>query len=263
MSASVAKKLGALPADGICTSCAGTIGPGGRCPDCRAVYGESHRCPHCGTIADVERSEVLRFRCRVCGGPRVPVSDSAIERSGAERKSLTRARVAHAKSTAWTMGAGVLAGASVLSLLVSIAVLSVASPGLLPTLLVLLFAVAPAAVAFLAWARAKRARRETLDAVESAYAAVTREIVGQRDEEMTATELAKLLDIEEADAELLLAQVSVDTFVRARVDASPASRARLEPADELVLSEEEREHRAVLEAELDERASSPKRTKRS
>ncbi len=243
MSVLPAKKIGQLPADGKCSTCGDDLQANGRCDGCGAVYGEAFRCPHCRTIADLEESEVLRFRCRVCGGPRIAPIDSDIPRSGREKKALERAKVAHAHNTGWKFGAGLLGGLSVLSLLVTLGVLALTSPGLVATVIAILFTVAPAVLAYLAWARAKRARVETLDQVERAYTEVVRDIAKAKDGDVTARELADLLQIEEPDAELLLAHLSVDTFVRARVE-EPAPRARLDDAQVA-------EQRELLEQELD------------
>ena len=75
-----------------------------RCAHCGATYGERNRCPHCGAVADVEPHKTLRYRCRVCGGPRVPLADNTIEPSGVEWPLLEEAQRARMRVAAWRVG---------------------------------------------------------------------------------------------------------------------------------------------------------------
>ena len=86
---------GEVGAGGRCKVCSGTLSESLRCEQCGAVYGDKNRCPHCRSVADVEPAEPLRFRCRICGGPRVPVDDHEVVRTGREVPVLKQAKKAH------------------------------------------------------------------------------------------------------------------------------------------------------------------------
>ena len=234
-----ARKLGKLPSDGKCSVCSETVSETtGRCEGCGAVYGEVHRCPHCRSIADVEASDDLRFRCKVCGGPRVVVDDPSIEREFGENSALDLARKAHTRRTAWQLGSAVVAGFGVIALLVALATLAVVSPGLGLTILTLLMVAAPFVFATLGFRKAKTATKERDTAIDRAWTSVAKEIAAAKPD-LDAKQLSKLMRIDEAHAELVLAQLSVDDFVRARVEAPPerqrvtdvASEAEIEAAE--------------------------------
>ncbi len=221
------RKLGKLPSDGKCSVCNETVSETtGRCEGCGAVYGEVHRCPHCRSIADVEASDALRFRCKICGGPRVVVDDPSIKREFGENAALDLARQAHTRRTAWQLGSAVVAGFGVVALLVALATLAVVSPGLGLTILTLLMVAAPFVFATLGFRKAKSATKERDTALDRAWTRVAKEIASAQPD-LTAKQLSKLMRIDEAHAELVLAQLSVDDFVRARVEAPPEPRQRV------------------------------------
>ncbi|MDC0748445.1 zinc ribbon domain-containing protein [Polyangium mundeleinium] len=96
-------------AEGRCVAC-GTGVPAGAavCSRC----GTSQRmevCPHCGATAGATRDAELRFRCDVCGGPRVPLDTRKMRRSGKEITALQRAELAR-KGRAKNRAAAVFTG---------------------------------------------------------------------------------------------------------------------------------------------------------
>jgi hypothetical protein len=121
-----------------------------------------------------------------------------------------------------------LSGLGVLGLLVAIAVLLAASPGLLPTLLTLLACGAPLGAglwALRAAARARGQRGEALHAARLAALGDAQAMLGALD----AKRASQLLQIDTEQAELLLAEASVATLLeqaaepRLRVDPEPAT----------------------------------------
>lgn len=202
---------------GTCRVCSAELDGSGRCRRCGAAYGEANRCPHCRSVADVEPHDTLRFRCRVCGGPRVPLDDPEIVRTGREQPMLARARRAQLRASAWKVGAGTVAGFGALSALVALIVVGIASPGLFATLATLLVVSVPFVAAILAWRRGKRHDAEGQNALDDAWALVASDLFRQRGAELTAKELAEAMRLGEEQAELLLARLSVQDFVRARV----------------------------------------------
>lgn len=202
---------------GTCRVCGSKLGPGQRCDYCGAAYGEGNRCPHCRAVADVEPDGLTRYRCRVCGGARVPVDDPAVVRTGREIPVLQRVQRERNRRTAWRVGAAVVGAFGALSLLVTLFALALIQPGLLPTLLALLLVSVPLGVALMAWRRAQRHQRALDPALRQAWALVASDVLGSRSGEVTATELARVMRLSPAMAEQLLAELSIHDFLHARV----------------------------------------------
>lgn len=203
---------------GQCRVC-GTPLPDGslHCTHCGATFGESNRCPHCRSVTEVEPAGVLRFRCRVCGGPRVPVDDPEVVRSGREIKLLSSAQQARRRGAAWRVGAGLVAGFAALSFAVSLVVWLIASPGVLGTLGLLVMLSVPVVLALMARRRAGAEGRALEHALDQAWALVAADVLASRSGELNAAELARILRVDEARAELLLGQLNVNDFIHARV----------------------------------------------
>ena len=175
------------------------------------------RCPHCGNAADIEADRLLRFRCRVCGGPRVPLDDPRVARAGSEREALAEAQRARSQRAAWAVLGGVVGGFGLLSLLVTMLVLGLASPGLGATLGLLGAVAVPLAFALFAVGRARRSRQRLDAALDSAWQAVAKEMMAERQQGLTVAELGALMRLGEPQAEQLLAALSVDDMVHSRV----------------------------------------------
>lgn len=202
---------------GTCRVCGSKLDQSMRCRQCGAAYGEGNRCPHCRSVADVEPHDTLRFRCRVCGGPRVPLDDPDVVRTGREQPLLGQAKRARARAAGWKVGAGVAGASGLLALLVALLVLGIATPGVILTLLTLLMVSIPFAFAFVAWRRAKKSAGEVDRYLDDAWTLVASDLMRQRGAELTASDLAHAMRLSEEQAELLLARLSVQDFVRARV----------------------------------------------
>lgn len=236
---------------GTCRVCGSKLDGSLRCRQCGAAYGEANRCPHCKSVADVEPHDKLRFRCRVCGGPRVPLDDPDVVRTGREQPMLARAQRARMKAAAWKVGAGSVGAFGLLSLLVALVVLGIATPGLIATLLTLILVSVPFVFAVLAWRRAQAQAKQVDNSLDDAWTLVASDLMRQRGSELTATDLAQAMRLSEEQAELLLARLSVQDFVRARVTDEgdiaystrdlPAPRARIVAGpEEAELAEDER-----------------------
>ncbi len=89
----------------------------------------SERCPHCGSVAELEPARLLRHRCRVCGGPRVPRDGREVAVTRAESTALGRARRRSFARAAWLTGAVTAGSFGSLALLVTLGVLALAQPG--------------------------------------------------------------------------------------------------------------------------------------
>jgi len=202
---------------GTCRVCSGRLDSALRCATCGAAYGEGNRCPHCGSVADIEESSSLRYRCRVCGGPRVPIDDAAVVRSGRERGALRRAKQEHARAAAWRVGAAVVGAFGLLSFVVMLLVLAFATPGALGAGIGIAVAVTPLVLALYGFRRGARAAASRDRELDAAWALAASDVMRERGREIDARELGRLMRLSEEHAEQLLARLSVEDFVRARV----------------------------------------------
>ena len=252
---------------GTCRVCGSKLREGTlECGTCGAVYGEANRCPHCRSVAGIEPHKKLRHRCRVCGAPRVPVEDPEVVRSGREIPLLEKAQRDRMKSTAWRLGAGVVAGFGLLSLLIALATLALVSPGLVATLVTLLVVATPFALAGLAWNKGKKLSAEFEQSLERAWTMVAADVLRHRGDELTAEELARTMRIEEPVAEQLLAMLQVQDFIKARVTSegelvysTRAPRVRVdERGRAAALAEEEAEQEAEADAKQVQTKPSPR-----
>jgi hypothetical protein len=193
----------------------------------------------------VEPDGLLRQRCLVCGGPRVPVDDPAVARSGREIPSLQSARRERFRMLAWRFGAGAAAALAAFCVLGVAAVLLIAQPSVPIALIALSFALLPGLLAVHAWRRSAKHRATLEHDLGRAWSLVLAEVIDARASEPSAAELAALMRLDEARAEQLLAERSVEDLLRG--PAADAARVRVpDPLTEIedpgVLAAERREH---------------------
>jgi hypothetical protein len=191
-----------------CPACGGALDAMQRCTACGAAFGELDRCPHCRSISGIEAHPKLRFRCRVCGGPRIPVDDASGVRSGRELVPLEHARREQLRASAFRAGAGFLGASGFFSVIVTVLVLLAIAPGPVPKLLALLVAGLPLALAAYAWRRANRHSAELERDLDEAWLLAAAD-AASKEPALDAVRLGKRLRIEESAAELLLAELSV------------------------------------------------------
>jgi hypothetical protein len=252
-----------------CRACGADLSPGAeRCDRC----GTSQRvdkCPHCGATAGVSPDSELRFRCDVCGAPRVPPAPRG-KRSGREIAPLRRAQAAASARARWraaTVGGGLLLGFDVL-LLSLLLLISGLSFGLLLAGLVTVVPLAGLVLWMLGRARARG--REIAPAIDAAWVAAATDVATQAESNLTAHDLATALGMNEAQAEELLALLEVNDVVRGAMTAGGAMeyapRFRIGGKPEAApgkLAAAEEEALAVEEAaaEAEGRAANANRTK--
>ena len=195
----------------VCSVCSGPLDPLGRCTKCGAVFGEAYRCPLCHAVSDVEASQAPYSRCRSCGGPRVPPSDSPI--SEAEVALLGSARSEQLRAGAFRTGAGFALASGGVSLLVTLIVFLVTSPALFAQVAAVLASSVPFALSVLALRSARNHARKFDAALQQAWLLAATRLVAAHGGQLSATRLAQLLRVDEARAELLLAEVNVQDFI--------------------------------------------------
>lgn len=223
----------APPGAARCRVCAATLAPGSAsCPRCGADQG-SETCPHCNAVAGASPHPELRFRCDVCGGPRIPVADARIQRSGREVPLLQQARAAASARSLWR-AAGIVAGAFLGFELFLFALLLLILGVSVWLFIAAFLAMVPVAV-FTAWAlrRAKARSRDVAPALDAAWMSVASDVARQTETPLSPRTLASTLRIAEPQAEELLALLEVNDVVRAPGSAGERGRApkvRIGPA---------------------------------
>ncbi|AUX25960.1 hypothetical protein SOCEGT47_065130 [Sorangium cellulosum] len=216
-----------------CRVCAATLAPGSAsCPRCGADQG-GETCPHCDAVAGVSPHPELRFRCDVCGGPRIPVTDARIRRSGREVPLLQQARAAASARAGWR-AAGIAAGALLGFEIFLFALLLLILGAKVGLFLAGLLTVTPVA-AFTVWAvrRARARGRDVAPALDAAWVSVASDVARQTEHPLSTGALASTLRIAEPQAEELLALLEVNDVVRAPGSAGELGRApkvRIGPA---------------------------------
>ena len=206
----------------VCSVCSGPLDPLGRCAKCGVVFGEAYRCPLCQAISDVEASDTPYTRCRSCGGPRIPPNESPI--SEAEVALLRSARSEQLRAGAFRAGSGFALASGAVSLLVTLVVFLVTSPAALAKVAALIASVVPFALSFVALRRARSHAKKFEAALQQAWFLAASRLVQAHDGKLGAKDLAQLLRVDEARAELLLAEVSVQDLLRSPAELAPRVR---------------------------------------
>jgi len=195
----------------VCSACSGALDPLGRCAKCGAVFGDAYRCPLCQAVADVEPSRSLYYACRSCGSPRIPPTGSPS--SEAEVALLRTARSEQLRAGAFRAGAAFALASGGLSILVTLVVLMVTTPGDFAKVAALLASVIPFVLSFFAWRRAGDHARKLQASLQQAWLLAASRLVAAHGSTLDAKGLARLLRVDETRAELLLAEVSVQHFI--------------------------------------------------
>lgn len=182
-----------------------------RCPTCGTTRGEEHRCPFCRAIAAPEADPVMRWRCPVCGGPRIPHAGAgSTEEALAHLKS---ARSARSSQIVWKTSGLLSAAFGVLSLLILTGVFMIVSPPLTAMLAGYILGLLPVGFGALAWKKSRSKAPRIKSELDAAWFDAAKELLGRRG--MTrATELAAALKISQAEAEKMLVSLASQDDVR-------------------------------------------------
>ena len=183
-----------------------------------ALYGEQHRCPHCQALAQAQPDAALRWKCGVCGGPRVPQGVALGE------EGMLALRGAHAakgsaqvlRFVSWTLG---LAAAATFAVAALAAFASPIAGGV-----VVAVAVALAVASARASRSASSARKRVVAGVEHAWENAIAEYVQHAPTSVTAAQVASALNMSDAQAEASLTTLAVHD--RTRVDVGDDAQVR-------------------------------------
>jgi hypothetical protein len=217
--------------------------------DLAGVYGEENRCPICGAFARVDRDDEFRFVCGVCGSPRIATKAIAVPKESV--MALREAAQAKRSAFAWRIAAWGLGLPAALSL----ALAAVLAPASLLASGVLIGCGVLLAIFAARFSRtATTTRKKLKSSVNEAWEAAALAVLDERGKETTAADLAKALEIPEADAEAMLASLSARSRVNVRVEDKSAelvyeSEARPETAAEAEAEAQAAEEEASKDAE--------------
>jgi hypothetical protein len=200
-------------------------------------------------LSDVEPNAALYSRCRTCGGPRIPPTSSPL--SEAEISLLRTARSEQLRASAFRAGAGFALASGALSLLVTAVVLLATSPAPFARFAAFVASLVPLSLSFFALRRARGHKRKLDSALQQAWLLAASRVAAAEASAgvaVDAASLAKLLRVDEARAEFLLAEISVQDFVQARPEL-PARLRVTELADPEDLSAEAQRAHAPASAD--------------
>lgn len=230
-----------------CPACGKQAVENGVCSNCGYAQGEGNRCPHCNATARIEakvEGTITRWVCAMCGGPRIPGGFGGDESKNALREAKTlfgAATRAKARSIAWTILA-------VLATLVVVA--ASAKEAIAATVALSIMAIVPAFLAVRARGQGNKRMENGDAALDRAWLAAAEELAATQKNGVTAKELGKALQIDEARADKLLTQLAVHDKTRidvgedAEVRYSAAADVRARIAQESENDEEQEEELA-------------------
>lgn len=188
------------------------------------------RCPHCGSDARVEPHAALRFRCRACGKPRIPM-DPNLARTDSGTTALLRAAYgARLAKFAWqiaSIGAGVLAvPLAVFAALVS----AVAGLGVAGTAALFLAPLFPLLLSFAFWRRAKHSAQQSSASIDRAWQRAVLQIHTASQDTLDAERLSQLLGIGIEEAARHLAEAELSQYLG---ESHPQPQQRIRVSDSL------------------------------
>jgi hypothetical protein len=211
-----------------CSACGKPVSPtDARCPACGVPRSESLRCPHCRAIADLEKCDVLRFACTICGSPRIPMDDTLVVRSNAEMDLLRQAGRARTAGSVWRTGAAVLGSFGVLGIVVLSLVIAIAHPGTLAMMAAAAIAAAPLVAAAMGWKHGTIRTEEAVSTVGQAWEKVVAELAHAHGGEIDAAIVANAMRIDQPQADRILAAMSAKNLLAGSISPEGALGFRL------------------------------------
>ncbi|HKQ70481.1 MAG TPA: hypothetical protein VJT73_14125 [Polyangiaceae bacterium] len=190
------------------------------------------RCPHCQRSADIDRAEVVRFVCHVCGGIRIPIDDDTVERSAEQVDLLKKATVARSAQTIWAALGISIAGFGIFSVVVLALVINVAHPVVLGSAVGALAAAAPFGFGVYAFMRSRARGSEVAPLLDRAWEVAAADIARANGGELDAAALARVTRTSTELTSTLIARTSAgkkakasDAPSGARNDALPGNQA--------------------------------------
>lgn len=177
------------------------------------LAGATH-CPHCGGLAKVSPHPELRFVCNICGAPRIETKGVTL--SGRERPALEEARAAGRHRLFWKIGAifGFTSAAFVIGVTAIALLLGGGSWGMFGGVV---FGLPWVVLAILSLGKARGKTEDVKRALDQAWRMAARDIAMASESGITAADLARQMGLDQAAAENLVAELSIDDTMRSRM----------------------------------------------
>ncbi|MEM1032900.1 MAG: hypothetical protein AAGN82_21320 [Myxococcota bacterium] len=173
------------------------------------------KCPHCGAKAKTSANPELGAVCNVCGAPRIDVREVTL--SGKERKPLIAARDAMRSRTLWRVAALFGTVVSVFGLGVTAMVALFMGAGAAYAVGGISMALPWILLAAVGYVKAKGETKNLEARLSEAWRSAARDVVAARPSGVTASGLAETLQLDEAKAEEILAELSIDDMLQSRI----------------------------------------------
>lgn len=212
------------------------------------------RCPHCGSDARLTPHTTYRYKCTLCGKPRVPMDPRLATTDATTAVHLKAAHRQRMARFAW-LAAGV--GAAALALVAGVLGAGASAAfnfGFAGNLTALLFALVPIVASVFFFVAGRGAERKTREEIGEAWRCAVNNLHAASGGRLSAEALARGTGIPTEEAAQLLAEAEVSQFLNA---SAPAERLRIEdphpahPGDDLRAAQREVEEelgRAPTEA---------------
>lgn len=171
--------------------------------------GDPKRCPHCGNIAAVEQDSALRFICAICGGPRLPLTDTSITLSGDEVEPLKQARRHRIGGTSLKLVSVLFVALGVVAFLFALLPALLMSLGVVGHLALWLMVASPFIAAYFAFQMGGTQFAAGQLKLQEAWVSGVHDLLAQAGTQHTAKSLAKELGVELPFSEQLLQQVAL------------------------------------------------------
>lgn len=245
----------AAPFSSRCRTCGREISPdAASCPHCGAANLEE-RCPNCGSVTTSSPDKELRYRCDLCGGPRLPRMDGSIKSSRREAPHLRRANEAR-KARAKYRGLAALFGVTGFATTAFAGLWLLIFPLTLPVAIVWAFFAGSSLLTVL-WAMGRAAARtkEIQPLIDQAWMTAATDVARRMKTPFTAAKLAQAMGIDEAQAEDLLALLDANDVVRS--DVTDAGEVAYQPRIRVDASASAESDEAELEAAAEAEAAGP------
>lgn len=172
-------------------------------------------CPHCGATAKVSPDDELRFKCDVCGAPRVEVQGVQMSRDAVASLKAARAdQVSRAKWRTAGLVGGVFGG---LGTLATVLMLLIFGLGIMSGMAFTVGMVPWLALAALAIIRSKGKTTAMMEKLDDAWRLAARDVLANHPDGLTASELGEKLGLTERQTDLVAAELSLDGAVQSRI----------------------------------------------
>lgn len=170
-------------------------------------------CPHCRTDAGMRPSPDYRYKCDVCGKPRIPI-DSRISKSTQNNAALLkeghRSRLAR---IAWQISGVGFAGVGAMMALLAMGASALFDWGWVGNTTTAVFALIPMVVSVLMFSAGKKAGEKSKGSIDEAWRDAASRMYASLGGRVTSRQLAETMGIDEEYATQLMAEAEVQQLL--------------------------------------------------